>query len=101
MLNFPPEWDSIIFYNDDGMKLLAYKKMTVILRGALQEMQEKTSLKGELMKLKNKIKMIAIKKSLFEFHYMGCTSSRSSATENMKQIKELDINEKTRTNVVI
>ena len=27
----PPEWDNIIFYNDDGMKLLAYNKMTVIL----------------------------------------------------------------------
>ena len=22
----PKEWDNIIFYNDDGMKLLAYKK---------------------------------------------------------------------------
>ena len=53
----PPEWDNIIFYNDDGMKLLAYNKMTVILWGALQEMQKEiTSLKGELTKLKKKMK---------------------------------------------
>ena len=32
---------------------------------------------------------------------MGSTSSRSSATENMKQIKELDINEKTRTDMLL
>ena len=39
--------------------------------------------------------MIEIKKYLSKFHYiMGSTSSKSSATENMKQIKELDINEK-------
>ena len=53
----PPEWDNVIFYNDDGMKLLAYNKMTVILWGALQEMQKEiTSLKGELTKLKKKMK---------------------------------------------
>ena len=53
----PPEWDNIIFYNDDGMKLLAYHKMTVILWGALQEMQKEiTPLKGELTKLKKKMK---------------------------------------------
>ena len=53
----PPEWDNIIFYNDDGMKLLAYNKMTVILWGAVQEMQKEiTSLKGELTKLKKKMK---------------------------------------------
>ena len=43
--------------------------------------------------------MIAIKKYLSKFPYMGSTSSRSSATENMKQIKELDIHEKTRTDI--
>ena len=32
---------------------------------------------------------------------MGSTSSKSSATENMKQIKELDINEKTRTDMLL
>ena len=53
----PPEWDNIIFYNDDDMKLLAYNKMTVILWGAAQEMQKEiTSLKGELTKLKKKMK---------------------------------------------
>ena len=53
----PPEWDNVIFYNDDGMKLLAYNKMTVILWGAVQEMQKEiTSLKGELTKLKKKMK---------------------------------------------
>ena len=53
----PPEWDNVIFYNDDGMKLLAYNKLTVILWGAVQEMQKEiTSLKGELTKLKKKMK---------------------------------------------
>ena len=32
---------------------------------------------------------------------MGSKSSKSSATENMKQIKELDINEKTKTDVLL
>ena len=32
---------------------------------------------------------------------MGAKSSKSSATENMKQIKELDINEKTRTEILL
>ena len=45
--------------------------------------------------------MIAIKKYLSKLHYMGSTSSKSSATENMKQIKELDINEKTRTDMLL
>ena len=32
---------------------------------------------------------------------MGSKSSKSSATENMKQIKELDINEKTKTDIFL
>ena len=32
---------------------------------------------------------------------MGSKSSKSCATENMKQIKELDINEKTKTNILL
>ena len=32
---------------------------------------------------------------------MGSKSSKSSATENMKQIKELDINEKTKTDILL
>ena len=32
---------------------------------------------------------------------MGSKSSKSCATENMKQIKELDINEKTRTDLLL
>ena len=32
----PPEWDNIVFYSDDGMKLLAYNKLTVIYCGAQQ-----------------------------------------------------------------
>ena len=27
----PNEWDNIIYYNDDGMKLLAYDKMSVVV----------------------------------------------------------------------
>ena len=32
---------------------------------------------------------------------MGAKSSKSSASENMKQIKELDINEKTKTDILL
>ena len=32
---------------------------------------------------------------------MGSKSSKSSASENMKQIKELDINEKTKTDILL
>ena len=32
---------------------------------------------------------------------MGLKQSKSCATENMKQIKELDINEKTRTDLLL
>ena len=33
--------------------------------------------------------------------YMGSKSSTSTASENMKQIKELDINEKTKTDILL
>ena len=67
----PPEWENMIFYNDDGMKLLAYNKMTVILWGAVQHLisekdelfdlvktmkKEMATMKGEITKLKKKIK---------------------------------------------
>ena len=67
----PPEWDNIIFYNDDGMKLLAYNKLTVILWGAVKQImtdkdelvdmvktmkKEIATMKGEITKLKKKIK---------------------------------------------
>ena len=32
---------------------------------------------------------------------MGSKSSKSTATEHMKQIKELDINEKTKTDILL
>ena len=32
---------------------------------------------------------------------MGSKTSKTTATENMKQIKELDINEKTRTDMLL
>ena len=32
---------------------------------------------------------------------MGSTSSKSTASENMKQIKELDIHEKTKTDILL
>ena len=51
----PKEWDNILYYNDDGTKLLAYNKMTVVLWGCVQEMQKEiTHLKSEITKLKNK-----------------------------------------------
>ena len=45
----PPEWDNIIHYNDDGMKLLAYIKMAVVLWGCVQQLQaEVEDLKKEV-----------------------------------------------------
>ena len=49
----PKEWDNIIYYNDDGMKLLAYNKSAVVLWGCVQElMKEVEDLKKEVKKLK-------------------------------------------------
>ena len=49
----PPEWDNIIYYNDDGMKLLAYNKTAVVLWGCVQELQKEVEdLKKEVKKLK-------------------------------------------------
>ena len=51
----PPEWDNVIYYNNEGTKSLAYNKMAVVLWGCVQEMQKEiTNLKSELTKLKNK-----------------------------------------------
>ena len=65
----PSEWDNIIYYNDDGMKLLAYNKMAVVLWGCVQHLisekdelldmvktlkKEMTTMKGEITKLKGK-----------------------------------------------
>ena len=48
----PEEWDNIIFYNDGGMKLLAYNKLTVVLWGCVKElMKEVEDLKKEVKKL--------------------------------------------------
>ena len=48
-----PEWDNIIYYNDDGMKLLAYNKTAVVLWGCVQQLQnEVEDLRKEVKKLK-------------------------------------------------
>ena len=67
----PPEWDNIIYYNEEGIKLLAYNKLTVVLWGCMQEVikekddlydlvktmkKEMTTLEGEITKLKKKVK---------------------------------------------
>ena len=53
----PSEWDNIIYYNEEGVKLLAYNKMSVVLWGCVQEMQKEiTNLKSEITKLKKKMK---------------------------------------------
>ena len=64
----PPEWDNIIYYNEEGIKLLAYNKLTVVLWGCMQEVikekddlydlvksmkKEIVTMKGEITKLKN------------------------------------------------
>ena len=45
--------------------------------------------------------MKAIKNILSKFKYMGSKTSKNTATENMQQIKELDINEKTKTDILL
>ena len=64
----PPEWDNIIYYNEEGIKLLAYNKLTVVFWGCMQEVikekddlydlvktmkKEIATMKGEITKLKN------------------------------------------------
>ena len=44
----PKEWDNIVYYNDDGMKLLAYNKTAVILWWAVQHL---ISQKDELLEI--------------------------------------------------
>ena len=39
--------------------------------------------------------------SISIIYTMGAKSSKSCATENMQQIKELDINEKTKTDILL
>ena len=49
----PKEWDNIIYYNEEGVKLLADNKMSVVLWGCVQElMKEVEDLKKEVKKLK-------------------------------------------------
>ena len=67
----PSEWDNIIYYNEEGVKLLAYNKMSVVLWGCVQQVinekdelletvkamkKEMVSMKGEITKLKKKLK---------------------------------------------
>ena len=49
----PSEWDNIVYYNDDGMKLLAYNKTAVVLWGCVQQLQKQVEdLEKEVKKLK-------------------------------------------------
>ena len=51
----PSEFDNIMYYNDEGIKLLAFNKMAVVPWGCVQEMRKEiTYLKGEITKLKGK-----------------------------------------------
>ena len=67
----PSEWDNIVYYNDDGMKLLAYNKTAVVLWGCVQQIiqekdelldmvktmkKEMATMKGEITRLKKKNK---------------------------------------------
>ena len=67
----PSEWDNIIYYNEEGVKLLAYNKLSVVLWGCVQQVinekdelletvkamkKEMVSMKGEITKLKKKLK---------------------------------------------
>ena len=49
----PSAWDNIVYYNDDGMKLLAYNKTAVVLWGCVQQLQKQVEdLEKEVKKLK-------------------------------------------------
>ena len=49
-------WDNILYYNDDGMKCLAYNKTAVILWEAVQHLiSEKDELLGMVKSMKNEI----------------------------------------------
>ena len=67
----PKEWDNIIYYNEEGIKLLAYNKMSVVLWGCVQQVinekdellemvktmkKEMSTMKSEITKLKKKNK---------------------------------------------
>ena len=67
----PKEWDNIIYYGEDNHKLLAYNKMSVVLWGAVKQImtekdelvdmvktmkKEMVTMKGEITKLRKKIK---------------------------------------------
>ena len=67
----PSEWDNIIYYNEEGVKLLAYNKMSVVLWGCVQQVinekdellemvktmkKEMSTMKSEITKLKKKNK---------------------------------------------
>ena len=67
----PSEWDNIIYYNEEGVKLLAYNKMSVVLWGCVQQVinekdellemaktmkKEMATMKSEITKLKKKNK---------------------------------------------
>ena len=52
MLNYRKNGTTSFFYNDGGMKLLAYNKLTVVLWGCVKElMKEVEDLKKEVKKL--------------------------------------------------
>ena len=67
----PSEWDNIIYYNEAGVKLLAYNKMAVVRWGCVQQVinekdellemvktmkKEMSTMKSEITKLKKKNK---------------------------------------------
>ena len=67
----PSEWDNIVYYNEEGVKLLAYNKMSVVLWGCVQQVinekdellemvktmkKEMATMKSEITKLKKKNK---------------------------------------------
>ena len=89
----PKEWDNIIYYNHDGTKLLAYNKTSVVLWGCVQElMKEVEDLQKEVKKLKGKGE--GHEKQTKLLYTMGSKSSKPTDTDYMRQIKDIDINEK-------
>ena len=52
----PKEWDNMVYYNDDRMKLLAYNKAAVVLWGAVRHLvSEKDELLEMVKSMKNEI----------------------------------------------
>ena len=96
----PKHWYNIVHKGSEGYLRMDYSKMVAPLWGCVQSLlSEVEDLKKEVNKLKGKGKGDGKKYKLV--YTMGSKSSKPTDTDYMKQIKELDINEKTKTDILL